>query len=557
MLKNIYRYIIRSYLGPLVLTFTISLFILVMQFLWKYIDDLVGKGLDWFIIMELLFYAAATFVPLALPLAILFASLMTFGNLGERYELLAMKAAGISLSNAMKPLVFLSLLISLSAFFFSNNVLPVANLKMFTLLNDVRQKKPAVNIRPGIFYNEIEGLVIKVSSKDKDGKGVSNIFIYDYTNPEAMRYNGLNFTTAKRGIIEMSEDDRYMTLTLVDGVNYFEKIEGRDQYQSRPLQRTSFARQMRTIDLSAFTFSKTNEEFFKDDFRMLSIRQLNGMIDSMYGDFYREKEMHIRDMIRIFRNLYADTLATVRIQTVVPDSANGTDQADTPSSIPSTTGIDRLPPEVREGYLSHKHLRDVMAVRPADPGSPADTASDGRKSYTPLVEDTLRADLLTNFLPPEQSNIVTTALQLSRSAKENMNNRNMMITNRMRLIRKYEIEWHRKFTLSIACLILFFIGAPLGAIIRKGGLGMPAVLSVVLFIIFHVLSMTGDKLARESTVTPAAGMWMASLIILPVGIFLTVKATSDAALLDAETYGKTWKRLIRRDANEESAATDQ
>ncbi len=492
-MKQIYRYILRSYAGPLVLTFSISLFILVMQFLWKYIDDLVGKGLEWYIIAELLFYATATFVPLALPLAILFASLMTFGNLGEKYELVAMKAAGISLNRLMRPLVYLIVIISLSAFFFSNNVLPVANLKMFTLLNDVRQKKPAVNIRPGVFYTEIEGVVIKIGKKDSDGKGVEDIMIYDYSTPEASRYNCLNLTMAKKGLIELTPDERFMRITLFDGVNYSEKIQSREQITSRPLQRTSFSSQQKVIDLSAFAFQKTNEEFFKDDFRMLSVAQLNKTIDSLYGDFKRDNEMFQADVVRAFRHIYNDTLPAV------------------------------APP-----------VSDLTAE---------DTSTTERKPYRPLYGDSLAVYILDNFTSDERRNIAVTAAQLARSAKESIHNRHLMLTSRIRLIRKYEIEWHRKFTLSIACLILFFIGAPLGAIIRKGGLGMPAVMSVVLFIIFHVLSMTGDKLARESTVSPAAGMWMASLIILPAGVFLTWKATSDAPLLDAETYAKGLRSL--------------
>lgn len=497
-----------------------------MQFLWKYIDDLVGKGLDWFIIMELLFYATATFVPLALPLAILFASLMTFGSLGEKYELVAMKAAGISLRNAMRPLIILSVLISLSAFFFSNNVLPVANLKMFTLLNDVRQKKPAVNIRPGIFYSEIDGIVLKIAAKDRDGKGVEDVIIYDYTTQESSRYNAMNMTVARKGEIELSKDERFMTLTLFDGVNYSEKIDNREQLTNRPMQRTSFAKQQRTIDLSAFAFSKTNEEFFKDDFRMLSVKQLNYMIDSLYTQYRQEAETYTNDMFRVFRNLYADTLVKGR------------------------DFQDRAPvPERRFG----QNIRMVNGV-PEEVVPDVDT-TDFYKAYRPIYGDSVLPHLLSNYPLKEQTSILTTSLQLARSSKETINSRFGILDSRIRLIRKYEIEWHRKFTLSIACMILFFIGAPLGAIIRKGGLGMPAVISVVLFIVFHVLSMTGDKLARESSVSPAQGMWMASLIILPMGIFLTIKATSDAPLLDAEVWQKWFKLLLSRFRRSQPAST--
>jgi lipopolysaccharide export system permease protein len=401
---------------------------------------------------------------------------------------------------------------------------------MFTLLNDVRQKKPAVNIRPGIFYSEIDGVVIKVAGKDRDGKGVRDIIIYDYTTPEASRYNGMNITLAGKGEIEMSEDERFMTLTLIDGVNYSEKIESREQVQSRPLQRTSFSSQKRTIDLSAFAFSKTNEEFFKDDFRMLSIRQLNHTIDSMYGNYYTEKETYTQELFRVFRNMYADTIALGKQP-------------------------DRMPPV--DSMLIRRRAMMAAGHDPVSPVIHDSMLAEGIPSYHPQFGDSISPYLLDNFREEEQRNIIATALQVARSSKETMTSRFSILDSRIRLIRKYEIEWHRKFTLSFACLILFFIGAPLGAIIRKGGLGMPAVVSVVLFIVFHVLSMTGDKLARESTVTPAAGMWMASLIILPAGIFLTFKATSDAALLDIEAWGKVWKKIIRRREHAPDTPTDQ
>ncbi len=545
-----YLYVIRSYLGPFAFTFAISLFILVLQFLWKYIDDLVGKGLEWYIILELLFYAAATFVPLALPLAILFASLMTFGSLGEKYELVAMKAAGISLSNVMKPLIVLSILISMGAFFFSNNVMPVANLKMFSVLNGVREKKPAVNIRPGIFYREIDGLAMKVASRDKDGRGVNDIIIYDYTMPETGRYNALNLVIAKKGLIDFSDDERFMTLTLIDGVNYSEKIENRDQVKSRPLQRTSFARQQRLIDLSAFAFSRTNEEFLKDDFRMMSLGQLNTTIDSMYNQYSDERSVFVNEIHKVFRNMWADTLAAEHVspevleqpaQCTEPQPAQDTMEMQEPqdtidiASLPGTRSLTRRRVQIRDGVPEETF--EVVET--------ADTI-DLRQSYDPLFGDSIAPQLLDNYTKEEQRAIMTTALQLARSSKESMNSRFSISNSRIRLIRKYEIEWHRKFTLSIACLILFFVGAPLGAIIRKGGLGMPAVLSVVLFILFHVLSMTGDKLVRESTVSPASGMWMASLVFLPLGIFLTLKATSDAALFDADSWIKWWQRTKGR-----------
>ncbi|MDD3744391.1 MAG: LptF/LptG family permease, partial [Lentimicrobiaceae bacterium] len=223
-MKKLYHLILRSYLGPLILTFFIALFILVMQFLWKYIDDLVGKGLQWQMVAELLFYASATFVPLALPLAILLSSLMTFGNLGERYELVAIKSAGISLRTAMKPLIILSVFISIFAFFFSNNVLPLANLKFKSILYDVRQQKLAINIREGIFYDGIEGYVMRVGKKEDDGETIRDVMIYDHSS----RMGNSNVTHADWGTMKQSADGEVLELTLYDGYNYDEKMDSRN-----------------------------------------------------------------------------------------------------------------------------------------------------------------------------------------------------------------------------------------------------------------------------------------------------------------------------------------
>ncbi|HCT70285.1 MAG TPA: permease, partial [Bacteroidales bacterium] len=275
-MKKLYILILRSYLGPLILTFFIALFILVMQFLWKYIDHLVGKGLQWQVIGELLFYASTTFVPLALPLAILLSSLMTFGNLGERYELVAIKSAGISLRTVMKPLVVLSVLISIFAFVFSNNVLPVTNLKFKSILYDVRQQKLALNIRESIFYNGIEGYTMRIGKKDKDGVTIRDIMIYDHTS----RMGNSTVTRAEWGRMEQSADGATLDLTLYNGYNYDEKTDRRNE-KNRPFQRTYFAEQYRRFDLSDFKMMRTNEELFRNHYQMLNLKQLTQAEDSL------------------------------------------------------------------------------------------------------------------------------------------------------------------------------------------------------------------------------------------------------------------------------------
>ncbi len=467
-MKKLYILILRSYLGPLILTFFIALFILVMQFLWKYIDDLVGKGLQWQVIGELLFYASTTFVPLALPLAILLSSLMTFGNLGERYELVAIKSAGISLRTVMKPLVILSVLISIFAFFFSNNILPVTNLKFKSILYDVRQQKLALNIREGIFYNGIEGYTMRIGIKEKDGVTIRDIMIYDHTS----RMGNTTVTRAEWGRMEQSADGATLDLTLYNGYNYDEKTDRRNE-RNRPFQRTYFAEQYRRFDLSDFKMMRTNEELFRNHYQMLNLKQLTQAEDSLL----RETDMRLSGLLR---------------STEISYSFNN---------------------QLDSAYMSQ--IPDTLK-----PGNRLPVLSGLDKTATLQVYEL--------------------ALNAARNTRSNIEFNKADIEARMVLIRKHQVEWHRKFTLSIACLVLFFIGAPLGAIIRKGGLGLPLVISVVFFVIYHVISMTGEKSVKAGTMDPLTGMWLSSVVLLPLGIILTVKATTDSPLLDLDA----WKRLF-------------
>ena len=467
-LKKLYKLILRSYLGPLVLTFFIALFILVMQFLWKYIDDLVGKGLQWQVVAELLFYASTTFVPLALPLAILLSSLMTFGNLGERYELVAIKSAGISLRTVMKPLIVLSVFISIFAFFFSNNVLPVTNLKFKAILYDVRQQKLAINIREGVFYNGIDGYVMRIGKKEDDGITIRDVMIYDHSS----RMGNSNVTHADWGIMKQSKDGELLELTLYDGYNYDEKMDSRNAL-GRPFQRTFFAEQYRKFDLSDFKMLRTNEELFRNHYQMLNLEQLR-----LAGDSLRN---NLKDHYRNVRQTVAQSF---------PFNQN----LDSASII-----LNGVVPKVR------LHL--------------------------PVLDSLNGSQLIQAY---------ETAITTTRNTRSNVEFSKADIEARLLLIRKHEVEYHRKFTLSIACLVLFFIGAPLGAIIRKGGLGLPLVISVVFFVIYHVISMTGEKSVRAGQMDAFPGMWLSSIILLPLGLLLTIKATSDSPIFDPDV----WKRIV-------------
>ncbi len=488
-MKKLHKLVLQSYIGPFFVTFFIALFILLMQFLWKYIDDLVGKGLEWYVIGELLFYASATFVPLALPLAVLLSSIMTMGKMGEHYELVAFKSAGISLRRIMWPMVMISFVLVLAAFFFSNNVLPVANLKSLSLLYDVRQHRPAFNITEGIYYHGIDNFVIRVDEKTNGGNTLKGIKIYDHSEGRG----NVNLTLAEWGTMAVTPDQRHLILSLYNGTNYQEAGSASPTDPDRPFQRLHFDKQVRKFDLSMFELERTDEELFKGNFRMLNLSQLVFFEDSLSTELDRRKDSYIQSYRRRFA------------QMPYPEAENN----------------DLISPEdyqrIDMDFICKSSINERMMLQ---------NAMDIIRSNRNLVE---------------------------RSHQE--------FRDRQRILARYQIEFHRKFALSFACIVLFLIGAPLGAIIRKGGFGLPLVVSVLLFVVFHVISMMGEKMVREGVLEAHQGMWLSSIVLLPVGILLTYKATTDSPVLDMDIYKSGIEKLTQKVAflrksrrNEDSAA---
>ncbi|MCO4291861.1 LptF/LptG family permease [Solitalea sp. MAHUQ-68] len=478
-MKKLHKLIVISYLRPFVATFFIVSFILSMIFLSKYIDELVGKGLEWYTILQLLGYNFAVNVPLALPLAILLASIMTFGNLGEQYELVAIKASGISLSRAMVPLVFVMVLLSIAAFYFSNIIMPRSFLKMGSLLYDVRQKKAAFAIPEGVFYNDLEGYSIRVTKKDPDGKTLYDLMIYDH-----MQGNGnMNVVLAKKGEMFKSDDDRYLVLNLYDGVRYSEN-PGDNGYNDRQRQvRIRFKEYGLKFDLSGFNLSRTKEELFKDHYQMLNVRQLLVKEDSL------QNLMALKQ-----RNLDAYIEPTFLL------------------------------------YKPHSNYKTIKPIK--------------NLSWK-------NKDVIMNILPAtDRLIVVDDAINSMRNVKSYLTSAKEEATTQSEILRKHMVEFHRKFTLSFACIVLFFIGAPMGAIVRKGGLGLPVVISILFFLVFHVLSISGEKFAKQGKLEPYQGMWMATLVLVPIGIFLTYKAATDSAIFDAEKYQRFFKRLFSKKENQ-------
>ena len=467
-MKKLTLLVLRAFAGPMVITFIISLFVLLMQFLWKYIDDLVGKGIDTIIIIKLMVYVSVTLVPLALPLSLLLSSLMTFGNLAEHFEITACKSAGVSLQRIMRPLIITAFLICGSAFYFSNYILPIANLKMNALLYDVRQQKPALLIKEGIFYNGIDGYSIRVGKKERDGQTLRNIMIYDHSENRG----NTKLILAESGKMAMSDDERYLLLYLYKGSSYEER-ENKPGRSSRPLMRSEFEEELVRFDLSSFKMTRTNEQLFKDNYQMLNLRQLSFASDSL--------EKKIKDKQNEF----------------------------------------------------YKVLTGMINI---------DTGKT-QTAFVPLSNNTY---FIKYFPADRQKMIVSTATYSVRNLKNMTDDMVQDMEIKSKSLAKHQIEWQRKFTLSFACLILFFIGAPLGAIIKKGGLGTPVVVSIIFFLIYHVISISGEKFAREGVILPWKGMWLSSIILLPIGIFLTYKATTDSGLFDKDTYTRYFNRLFKK-----------
>ncbi len=487
-MKKLHLFILKSYAGPLLMTFFISLFILVMQFLWRYVDDLVGKGLEWSVLGELLFYASLQVVPMALPLAILLASLMTFGNLGENYELTALKSAGISLPRIMLSLIILTSIISVAAYKFSNNILPVANLKLVSILHGVKETRLELDIKENVFYQGVDDFSIKVKKKDREKDLLYDVMIYDHRDRYA---RNSNVTLADSGRLSMSSDKKFLKLVLFDGVRYDERVglesnTRRRKDQEHLFRIDHFGAQTAVIPLRGFDFSKTDENLFKSSDRMKNLHQLNHDLDSLDND----RKMYIENLEKKSNAFY----------------------------------FSKIKYELRKE--DNKRIQNFASI-------------DSAKAVN--IDSILAAS--TNS---QKQMVHEMALQQARDAKQIIDEQVKSIEKQDVTIRRHHMELHRKFTLPFACLIFFFIGAPLGAIIRKGGLGMPVVISILFFIAYYIIDTLGAKFAREGVWHVYQGMWLSSAILLPLGIFLTYKSATDSSLLNSDVYLMYIQRFFAR-----------
>ena len=472
-MKRIYLFIIKSFIGPFVVTFTIAMVFLIMQFLWKYVDDIMGKDVGMFIIFKLLFYTSANIIPMALPIAILFSSIMTMGNLAESNELTSMKSAGMSLFKIMRPMLVFVVLLAGCTFYFSNYILPIANLKQRALIYDLQQKKPTLSIPEGVFYNDIKGLSIKVDSKDKETGELHGVLIYTGSPLKTIR--------AEKGEMISSSNKQYLFLKLTNGAIFEESKLQFDRNVKYAFNKSFFKESIAKFDLSEFNLQESDENLYKREYEMMNFIQLSNMLDTLViqnDSILDEYKQNIKSDLF----LYSDYLTQID----TTDTAHITNRLGL-----AIVNIDSIKAQGEDIYKKALRLAQVN-IR-------------SRKDYTNIYSRKIEA--------------------------------------RDELLDQYKTAWHQKFTLSFAVIVLFFVGAPLGAIVKKGGLGMPLVMATLLFLFYYIVSITGENLVESNVLSPFSGMWLSAFFLVPIGLFLTYKAAKESRLFDIDVYKKVLNKL--------------
>lgn len=475
-MKTLDKFMLKSFLGPMFVSFFIVMFILLMNFLWRYIDELVGKGLPLSAIAELLFYATSTLMPLGLPLATLFAGIMTMGNLGEYNELLALKSAGISLFRIMKPIVYVAVVISIGSFFVMNNYVPYSYKKMSSLLFDIRKQKGEIEFKDGVFFDNIPGVTIRVATQDEKSRKLNDIIIYDTRD-----LNSTKTIVADSGYINLSTDKKFLKIRLFNGQNY-EDNRSWDWFDKPSLRHHIFDYEEMIMALEGFSFERSNVNVFQAESAAKTITELDVDIDSLSKESREKREAFIASIVankRITSDsnevlLYrSDSIANLKYHTLVLNS----------------TSVDTLPIDEQSRIFGK-------------------------------IDDRLTE--IKYYVTSEHDNVRKSAFPMYKA----------------------RIEWHKKLALPVSVFLFFLIGAPLGAIIRKGGLGMPIIISVFFFIIYYVISLTGDKMVKDGVWSPLLGQWLSSMLFLPLSIFLCYKSASDSKLFDKDVYLRYIDRII-------------
>jgi lipopolysaccharide export system permease protein len=587
-MKKLDKLILGSFIGPFLLTFIVVDFILLTVNMLKYFDEIFGKGLAFGVYMELISYFVVSISPMALPLAVLLSSLMTFGNLGENFELTAIKSSGISLLRALLPIGLFVVVLTFFAFLSNNYLVPKVNLKTFSLLWDIRMKSPALDIKEGVFYNGIPNYSIKVNRK-LDEVRLFDILIYDHSTGTGNN----TVITADSGRMEPFFNDRYMTLVLYNGSSYQEgsSQKGRND-QPATFDRTEFTENQMVFNLDAFEMSRTPENQWSNNRSIKNIAQLKDDLDSMdrehnqwvyynyintgstYSFFTRDRKIEVPQDVLSKKQVF-DSLQNIKLQeehqarndsmaraatreqnVVNPPSVNDSAVMQSPSVAPEigrdTASQSRQPvansgEKVAEDTIRSK-MREVLRDSEREKMLNSVNKPEIASSPAPVPEIVFsqeQLDRLDSIVNESefQSRAASIALNTARTLKNNFSQNFTRLDGFERESRRWEIAWYQKYTQAIACIVMFMIGAPLGAIIKKGGLGMPVLISIIFFIIYYMLTITGEKWAKEGVTDPLIGTVFSVTALFPFGLFFLRQARKDARLFEADFYHNIFGKI--------------
>lgn len=575
-MKKLDKLILGSFLGPFLLTFLVVDFILLIVNMLKYFDEIFGKGLGFLIYAELIGYFVISISPMALPLAMLLSSLMAFGNLGEHFELTAIKGSGISLTRALRPIGIFAVGLTILAFLSNNYLVPKVNLKTFSLLYDIRMKTPSLDIKEGVFYSGIPNFSIKINQKLDDAR-LKDIIIYNHAEGQG----NLNVTLADSGRMETFNNDTYMRLTLYAGESYKESRSTRGIAEA-PVEfsRTTFQENVMVFDLSAFQLNRTPENQWSTNRAIKTIEEIRYGLDSLhlivndlkyqnfitaastYPFFTKNRKLNPAKKI-LEEKARFDTLRRARIlqEQAVEDSIDAVNRGNFSDSIKingsvqeplkkGTVVIETIQPD--SGVAIRKKREAKLGIKIPEvinDNSRLDSiVSPVVKPITFRTEPlTFREKALLDSMFYKKgyiSNAYTLALNNARNLKNSFNVKMSQVDGQVREFRRYEIAWYQKYSQAIACFLMFLIGAPLGAIIKKGGLGMPVLISILFFILFYMLTITGEKWAKEGVSDAFFGTIFSNLCLLPFGLFFLRQARKDARLFESDFYSGIHKRIM-------------
>ena len=543
-MKILDRLIIKSFISPFIVTFTIAMFVLVMQVLWLYIDDIAGKGLGLFLILELMGYKSLSLVPMALPLAILISSVMVLGNMGERYELSSFKSAGVSLWRIMIPIMYFGIATTFFSFFCSNNLIPVANLKFGSRMYDIQKQKPTLRLEAGIFNDDFDGYAIHIGRKEGDGKHIEDVLIYDHSEANKGR---LSQIVAKEGEMYATEDGRYFMMQLRDGHQYMEgeqKHSGQDR--TYPFVRTNFDSWFKVFDLSEFNLNRTNEELFRSNRRMMTSGQLQNAIDSLGTKIDRRQKGISNQVSSYFHFMEIDSTYIKEKKAEDLDGAPRSLEQQRKDS--KQNGNEK--PEGANGNTAAREPQKVLTKSGKAAAARPEKKQARRYEGTPMEQQRDKpieeySSILELFPKQEHNRLVNKAKSYTRSIQAHSESADRSLYRLRESEVKHIYELHTKYSMALVCFIFLFIGAPMGAIVRKGGFGYPILISIVFFMIFIVLTIFCRKIAETFVLPAAAAAWIPCAVLFPIGLFLTRKAMNDRKLGDPEQLVSKIRKLVK------------